>query len=265
MRLSRPILSRRAFVMELEPGVVMPADLSDYMVRHYFASSFRDQPEVRLARRLIRPGATVLDVGANVGFWSLLAGQVVGPRGRVIAFEPVPANFTRLSHAIGLNRMTWVECRPVAVSDRTGVITFYMSNTGNSALGSLACRDGIDRAIEVPTVPLDDVYRTVGLGRVEFLKVDVEGAERQVFAGATQLLGREDGPIVQFEACDDLQRQFGTTTVALKRMLADFGYRVFRCAGRHLAEVRVDEGHGFEDLFALKPVHLASPGIPLGR
>jgi FkbM family methyltransferase len=252
--------------MEVEPGIVIPADLSDYMILHYFASSFRDEPAVRLARKLIRPGDTVFDIGANIGFWSLVAGRAVGTAGKVFAFEPVPANFQRLQQALELNGMTWVECRPVAVSDREGSTVFYASTTGNSALGSLAQRAGIDSPVEVLTVTLDQTLQAEGLDKIDFLKVDVEGAEGQVFGGGTRTLGAEDAPVIQFEACDSLLQRFGTDTVSLKRALGDLGYRVVRFDGRSLAEVPVNQGHEFDDLFAMKPAHFAraaSLGVPV--
>jgi FkbM family methyltransferase len=243
--------------MEVEPGLVIPADLSDYMILHYFANPFCGQHAVRLARELIQPGDTVLDIGANIGLWSLVAARRVGAGGRLFALEPVPGNFKRLRQALELNRMTWVECRQLALSDRIGSTTFYASTTGNSALGSLARREGIDEPLVVPTTTLDEFCEVERVGTPHFLKVDVEGAEALVFQGGGRTLGQEEAPAIQFEASDPLLRRFGTDTTALKRRLTEFDYRVLRYDGRELAVVPVDEPHEFEDLFALKPSHLA--------
>jgi FkbM family methyltransferase len=242
--------------MELAPGLLVPGDLTDYMILHYFARSFCAEPAVRLARQLIRPGHTVLDVGANIGLWSLVAGRAAGPGGKVFAVEPVLANCVRLQQALTLNQMTWVECHQLAVSDRTGEATFYASTNGNSALGSLAMRDGVDSPRQVRTITLDGFVDSRGLENLDFFKVDVEGAEEQVFRGGTRTLARDTAPIIQFEACDALLQSFGTTTAAVKRMLVNFGYRILRYDGRSLMNVCVDERHTFDDLFAVKPCHI---------
>jgi FkbM family methyltransferase len=197
---------------------------------------------------LIRPGQTVLDVGANIGLWSVVAGRAVGPSGKVFAVEPVLANCVRLQQALTLNRMTWVECHQLAVSNGTGAAIFYASTKGNSALGSLARRDGVDSPLQIRTVTLDDFVASSGLENLDFFKVDVEGAEEHVFLGGTRTLAKDTAPIIQFEACDALLRPFETTSAAVKRMLVNFGYRILRYDGRSMLNVCVDEPHTFDDL-----------------
>jgi FkbM family methyltransferase len=255
LRLFGPVLRRRAFVMQVEPGVVVPAQFDDYMIRYYFAQSYATDPAVRLSRSLLRPGDIVFDVGANIGLWAMGAAHRVASQGMVHAFEPAPANYRRLCHHARFNALAQIRCRQLAVSNCSGKATFYESGTDNSGLGSLAQRGESESAIEVETVTLDGYCQSEKIQRVDFIKVDVEGGESLVFRGATGLLSRPDAPILMFEASEDLAVRFGSSTASLKLFLAECGYEFFRPRGSKMEAVRSDGTHEFEDLFALKPYH----------
>jgi len=136
----------------------------------------------RFFAKEIRANTVVFDIGANVGFYTLLASVLVGPEGQVIAFEPVPRNIDFLRKHVRLNRIDNVEIMEVAVSDAFGVATFDLgpdSSQGRIAKGGelnvqTVCLDGLISAGEKP-VP-------------DYLKIDVEGAEMSVLTGAQNLL-----------------------------------------------------------------------------
>lgn len=131
--------------------------------------------------RLVRPGDTVFDLGAHTGYYSLLAASLVGPRGRVFAFEPRPDSAWYLRQHARLNRCGNVEVVECAVCDRSGEAEFLAgrgSGTGRLASGG---------ALRVRTVRLDDFVRQCGVAPAA-IKVDVEGAEAAVLAGAGEVL-----------------------------------------------------------------------------
>ncbi|MGH7448831.1 MAG: FkbM family methyltransferase [Longimicrobiales bacterium] len=141
------------------------------------------EPEqTRLFQDHIPAGATVLDIGAHVGYYTLLASVLAGAGGRVCAFEPDPMNHAFLRRHIALNHLGNVAVENVAVSDRGGTASFAFgtgSGTGRlDAGGTLAVR----------TVRLDDYCRASGLAP-GFLKIDVEGAELNVLRGAAEVIG----------------------------------------------------------------------------
>jgi FkbM family methyltransferase len=129
----------------------------------------------------LSPGGTLLDVGAHVGYYTLLSAQLVGPRGRVVAFEPNPTNHRFLQRHAALNGCAQVEVVAAAVSDQNGVARFDFG-TG-SGTGHLA-EEG---TLEVRTVRLDDFCAERGL-RPDAVKIDVEGAELRVLHGAEATL-----------------------------------------------------------------------------
>jgi FkbM family methyltransferase len=139
-------------------------------------------------RRLIRPGDTVVDVGANVGWYTLLASKRIGDSGRVIAFEPAPESRALLQRSIAANHLDNVTIEPKALSDKRGTLRLHIhkwNRGGNSVL------DGPDReqTVEVEALPLDE-YLANRDGEIGLIKIDVEGAEGLVLAGMKNILRR---------------------------------------------------------------------------
>jgi FkbM family methyltransferase len=133
--------------------------------------------------RLVREGDVVYDIGANVGFFTLLAARVVGRRGAVYAFEPLPHNLQYLRAHIAANGAA-VHVLPVALSSSSGVARFATATS--AAMGYLA--DGGD--LEVRTETVDELVSSGRILPPRFMKVDVEGAEHEVLAGASATLTR---------------------------------------------------------------------------
>jgi FkbM family methyltransferase len=134
---------------------------------------------------LALPGGTVIDVGANVGALTLPAARRVGPTGRVLSLEPAPRVADLLTRTVRMHGLSWVEVHPVAAGDVDGVLRFNLSaqTTHNSVLPL----DDVVETIEIPSRRLDTL---VAPGeRVDLVKIDVEGAELQVWRGMQRIVG----------------------------------------------------------------------------
>ena len=140
-----------------------------------------EREQTRLFEAHVRPGQTVLDVGAHVGYYTLLASSLVGPRGAVWAFEPSPHNARFLRRHVRLNRCANVRVEEGAVSSREG--TAWFAPGSGSGTGHLA---GSGR-FQVRTVALDAWCAEREI-RPDVVKIDVEGAEREVLEGARRVL-----------------------------------------------------------------------------
>ena len=142
--------------------------------------------EADLFRQMTRPGHVAVEVGANIGAHTVLLARQVGPAGRVIAFEPQRVVFQTLCANVALNSLTNVDCQQQAVGEQAGTLLVpplnytQQNNFGGLALGGFA--DGEP----VPVVTLD----SLNLPRLNVLKIDVEGMERAVIAGAVETLDR---------------------------------------------------------------------------
>jgi FkbM family methyltransferase len=178
----------------------------DHIGRFLYTYGVWDILGTRLVRHALRPGMTVLDVGANIGYYSLVAAIQVGPKGLVQSFEPHDEIRERLTRNVAHNGLANVVVRPEAVTNVTGEVSFYPSaDPSNEGISSTVCRPTrsgqhlLEHPWLVPAVRLDDV--AAGLGRrIDLVKLDVEGAERDACEGGPELLSAPDAPLVLFEA-----------------------------------------------------------------
>lgn len=137
----------------------------------------------RLIADMVSPGAVVYDIGAHVGFYTLLFAELVGTQGRVFAFEPVPENFAYLQRHIQLNQCRNITSVQVALGQSTGIATFE-TRVASSAAGHLSATGGLCVSI----FRLDDWVRQQQAQMPDYLKIDVEGAEAGVLDGSRELL-----------------------------------------------------------------------------
>ena len=147
----------------------------------YWLGSYEHDHQIVLARS-IHPGDVVYDIGANVGFYTLLASRLVGTTGRVVAFEPVPENIAFLKQHLEINQVTNVEIVKAAVSDRSGQASLkpWKSSSG--------WRIADDGELNVTAVCLDELVAAAQLPPPNLIKMDIEGAETLALKGGAETL-----------------------------------------------------------------------------
>jgi len=138
--------------------------------------------EQTLFAETVTEGAVVYDIGAHVGFYTLLASEIVGPRGKVIAFEPLPQNLHYLNRHLSINKCDNVKVIEAAVAEESG--TAFFTEGTSSSMGYLSLAGNI----EVKKVALDELMFNGKILPPEYLKIDVEGAELMVLSGAKSVL-----------------------------------------------------------------------------
>ncbi len=177
-------------------------------------------------QHLVHPGMTTYDVGANIGFVSLMLAQASGDSGRVIAFEALPANLDRLRANISLNdlqdRISWVHA---AVIDRDSPVEFlvHASASMGKAAGSAGRQHGEHETIRVPGLSLDHFVFETGGPPPDLIKLDVEGGEVLALPGMRQLLS-EIRPTLLLEVHGERAAQLAWD------LLTGLGYRLYRMA-----------------------------------
>jgi FkbM family methyltransferase len=214
--LSTPIPD--GYTFPVDPGTLIGWNV------HFFGSY---EPEVRAEiKRRLRPGDTGVDVGANVGWHALLMATLVGPAGRVFAFEPNDSTRARLDAAIRANHLEQVVVDPRAVAGRSGAGTFDAPPAGAfwDGTGRLTRDAAGGRVVECVT--LDAFVADQGIDRLAFVKIDVEGWELSVLRGAAHTLNTL-GPAVVFEYDPAYVARCGGSGDELAACLADAGYRLF--------------------------------------
>ncbi|MGV3577927.1 FkbM family methyltransferase [Brevundimonas sp.] len=188
------------------------------------------EPELRELQRLLSPGDVFIDVGANVGLYALKAARLVGPTGRVLALEPGAEAYGHLTSNLALNAYGWAEALKVAASNAAGEAVLHHVPLGNDPQAfSLIANARAEDGETVETVTLDGLIDRCGLTRVDLIKIDVEGAEPLVVAGAREMLARFR-PAVIFECNAHLNAGGDTDAAATETwaMLARAGYGFHR-------------------------------------
>lgn len=220
------------------------------------------EKELFLLRRLVRPGAVCLDVGAAGGAHLLIMARAAGPTGRVLGFEPRPGSLQALRRLVRLagvsDRVTLV---PAALAEGPGHLPLRIPVVPTRAHlpGTTAALDGAaafarlpSREINVATRSLDEVVTTEGLDRVDVIKIDVEGAELAVLDGAHRTLD-DHRPIVLVEADDLHQARFDATAQDVLDRVAAHGYRAHRYRRGRLEEVHRARAVTGEDDYVFVP------------
>lgn len=194
------------------PPVFMDLRLGDalgWLRDSPWSASPLEPDEQRVMERVVRPGDTIFDIGANLGLHTVLLSRLAGPHGMVVAFEPNPLLVPCLRKTMsGLANARLVEA---ALSDQNGSSTLFVPL--DHSMASLARwvpgADGGSQDMECRVRRLDDLVAAGEVSLPEFIKCDVEGAELKAFRGGRGLLDRADAPIVLFEANVATVRAFG--------------------------------------------------------
>jgi FkbM family methyltransferase len=177
--------------------------------------------ETALALALLEAGETVVDVGANVGYYTIVLSRKVGPGGKVYAFEPEPTNFDLLMKGVSANGLTNVTAEQLALSDSRGSLTLYLAseNKGDHRIAPAA---ESRESIEIEAIPLDE-YLPPGTP-VNFVKVDTQGAEGVILAGMERVLGDNTDIVLVIEFWPEGLQRIGGSAEQVLADLAALGF-----------------------------------------
>jgi FkbM family methyltransferase len=205
-----------------------------------FERSPYETTEQEIVRRLLILGDIAFDIGANLGIHTVLLAQLVGPDGRVFAFEPNPEMLLTL--ALTIEALTNTNLCLFALSDENSDATLFVPAdhsmaslkdwTSDVALAGFRMRLGLGdvQTFTVPQRSIDHLVMTEALPMPDFIKCDAEGAELKIFRGARETLDRIEAPTILFEAGPDTARGFGqklTDAAEFLSVLPRAGYRFF--------------------------------------
>ncbi|MBC8011001.1 MAG: FkbM family methyltransferase [Burkholderiales bacterium] len=187
----------------------------------------RDPDVMRFLRSWIRPGFVACDIGANIGTYTLPLSRLVGPTGRVISFEPNRPTYACLRHNVRQNRLANVVVLRAAAGPHPGHAGLVVTdeNFGEVHLDP-AGGPGHDR-VAVTTV--DAEVARLGLSRVDYIKIDVEGFELAALRGAERTLATNANLVVQTEIVAAHAARYGFGVAELAEFFASLGYRPFVC------------------------------------
>lgn len=212
---------RAPLTIETGPAAGMYVDTSYLPLDHAHAGAILRgslEPTVHQAMiRTVRPGSTFFDIGANVGYFTLVGARMVGPSGRVVAFDPVPVCAAAVASNIALNQLDHTSIRAVAVGDHAGQARLQVVEEASwSCLSDTGSHENTEEEIDVEMVKLDDLVASGELPPPDVLKIDTEGAEIMVLEGMRETLARHGSKVI----CE-----LHDTNAAFSALMDEIGYR----------------------------------------
>ena len=232
-------------------------NLREHMQSRIFWLGYYNNDIVPLLDRLLKPGMTVIDVGANIGEISLVAARRVGCNGNVIAFEPLTRLADELEHNVVRNSLHWVQVVRAGLADFTGAVPIYLAHkefndgTQHDGLGTLYPTEERGLAIETVQITcLDTIAAQLNLESVDLIKIDIEGAELPCLKGSSETI-RRYLPFVIIEVQAQTAGAAGYEPADLYSFFEAFGYKFHRIGrGGVLAEIEQD---AFQNVLCIPP------------
>ena len=210
----------------MQCGDLLWLNATGYLDRQIIATGSFEPESMSAVHRLVREGDVVLDVGANIGYYTVRFGKLVGARGRVIAAEPTLHYRHILERNIAENSLTNVRILDYGFSDRADTVSI---DVGPSS-ATMHSPAGFDRVLFQETITiarLDDVAESLGLQRLDFVKIDVDGHEPFVLRGAWDVLGKYS-PIILMEISHLHYFQAGVFGWDFFSEIRNKGFRIYR-------------------------------------
>lgn len=218
----------------------------------YFAGRYEVSESDYLAQA-IRETDVCLDIGANIGYYTLLLAKLA-KRGEVHSFEPVPMNVHLLNLNVLANRFTNVHVNANAVADVEGEEEFNVCEDAAYSSFRDTERKSVQEHLRVITTTLDAYRRSRGLSRIDFVKIDVEGAEERVIAGASETLSNPaQGPrLLMMELYEPMLRRYSSSIRQMVLRMQQYGYAPFVYVRGRIIPFNAEHHNGFYNIFFLR-------------
>ena len=215
--------------------------------------------ETELVKKGIKEGDVVLDIGANIGYYTLIFAKLVGEEGKVFAFEPEPENFALLKKNVEINGYKNVILVQKAVSNKTGRTKLYLCE---ESAGDHRIYDWLDgrQSIEIEVIRLDDYFKDYD-GKIDFIKIDIQGAESEAIQGMSNLLDKNKTVKIITEFAPLWLKRSGIEPEEFLKLLQKHDFKLYRVDKqkikplinlRKLLQIYTPENDNFTSLLCLR-------------
>lgn len=186
---------------------------------------YHEKTETEIVKNEIKEGDVIIDVGANIGYYTLLFAKLAGKTGRVFAFEAESSNFEILEKNVHENNFTNIVLEQKAVSDKSGVVKFYIGDESNTE-NQLFKPDVNHKEIEIKSTSIDEYFESIDK-KVDFIKMDIQGAEPLVIKGMKKILQKNKNLKIMLEWWPDAIKKYGIDPGKHLTELVNLGYKIF--------------------------------------
>lgn len=210
---------------EIEKGIILGLDQSDPVASGAIALHVYERYETELFRSKIKKGMVIVDIGANLGYYSAIASKHTGENGLVIAFEPEPNFFKLLSRNINRNKLENVKLFEMAIADKTAEADLFLSDE-NKGHNSLIRSDELKTSARVKTTTLDEFLSSQKITKTDIIKMDIEGAEILAIEGMKNTLTKHK-PLLFLEFSPHSIMKLNRNPLDFLSALRSIGYSIF--------------------------------------
>ncbi|MDX3855047.1 FkbM family methyltransferase [Streptomyces sp. AK02-01A] len=225
-------------VVRSQFGARFAVDTQDLIQRYLYLFGVWEPHMTRWLQSRLRPGDTFIDVGANIGYYSVLASRLVGDSGRVVSLEASPAFHQTLLQQVRLNQCRNVRAVNAAVADSRKNLKFVLASSANMGANSIVPYDGpAESSFEIEARPLPELLEPAEIASARVIKIDVEGAEWPVVRGMAPMLDmlRPDAEIT-VEVTPDRMARIGDSADDLLKTMRSHGFHVYRLTNDYAPE-----------------------------
>ena len=216
---------------KIKEGIFLELDQSDPVASGAIALGVYERYESELFRSKIKPGMAIIDIGANLGYYTAIASHLTGEKGLVVAFEPEPNFFKLLSRNISRNNMKNVACFELAIAEKNGLTNLYLSNE-NKGHNSIIRSEELKASVQVKTTTLDNFLDFQKITKVDIIKMDIEGAEIMALEGMRNTLIKHM-PLLFLEFSPHSIIKINRNPVDFLSTIQEIGYSIFEINKTH--------------------------------
>lgn len=220
------VKDKKGIIMVKTNGHKMYIDLADQIIATKLIQyGFWEEGLTKLVKKIIKNDMFVIDVGAHMGYYSLLFSKHVGDKGKVFSFEPVPYNFNFLKENKQINKINNIVLENFAVSDKNGEIKLFLDKNNLGAHSFIEGNNNKDDCVVAKAIRLDDYFNNSNFP-IDLIKIDVEGAESVVLGGMPALLNNNPNIIMIIEFCPEIIVRAGSSPVEFIDKLLAFDFHI---------------------------------------
>jgi FkbM family methyltransferase len=237
---------------ELEDNLYINLYQDSFLAKLIYRGVF-ELEEINYLKSVLKEGDTFVDIGSNIGLFTLYASKRVGENGKVLSFEPSPKTFSRFVENIELNQLNNVSQNQIGLSDKEGELTLNLSCNGMDAWETFApdFSNKFQNQTLVPVSTLDLRLMSEDKSKIHLVKIDVEGWEKFVLLGGKQFF-KEYSPIVMMEFTEENTNAAGYKVTELYDMMKDWGYNWYTIKNGVLVPSMRKLSYPYENLIAKK-------------
>jgi len=218
------LFRNKTTISSYDSGLKIRLDLDEWIQQQIYLFGLFDGKGIRFMKKNLKNGDVFFDIGANIGCYTLIASKITGSSGHVFAFEAIREVYEKLTFNIQLNNLSGITAENLAIFDQKDLLEFYVSSGENIGMSSIFHHDN-ERGdtVQVQAISVDEYVEENQISRVDFIKLDIEGAELHALNGMRKTL-RRFRPILLMELSTEVLPNTSLTPDEITQLLRDLNY-----------------------------------------